>query len=117
MKGTSPAQRTLKLLRDTGHQAQVVERWNAFAHIRQDLFGWIDVVAVHPERRGIVGVQTTTGEHVSARLEKARGNAALLSWLLAGGRLVVHGWRKLKGRWQVREHEVTVSDVAEGGRG
>jgi hypothetical protein len=112
MSDTSPAQRTLKLLRDTGYHAQVVERWNAYAHIRQDLFGWVDVVAVHPERSGILGVQTTTGDHVSQRLLKAIGNPALISWLLAGGKLEVHGWRKLRGRWSVRTIDVQLSDLA-----
>ena len=108
---TSPAQRSLKLLRDHGYHAQIVERWNAFAHIRQDLFGWIDIVAVHPEYPGILGVQTTTGAHVQERLAKAKSNAALVAWLLAGGRLEVHGWRKLKGRWQMREISVQVGDL------
>jgi len=37
----SPTQRTLKKLRDEVYLAQVVEKWNAFAKIRQDLFGII----------------------------------------------------------------------------
>lgn len=108
----SPTKRSLKLLRETGHQAQVVERWNMFAKVRQDLFGWIDIVAVDPKTPGILGVQTTTTTNQAARIEKARGNGALVAWLLAGGRLTVHGWRKSKGRWVVTERPLTIADVS-----
>lgn len=107
---TSPTQRSLKLLRDLGWHAQVVELWNAHAFIRQDLYGWIDIIACHPTF-GILGVQTTTGSHLAERLEKARGNAALVAWVTAGGKLAAHGWRKLKGRWQVDTRPVAISDL------
>jgi hypothetical protein len=35
----SPTQRSLAHLRRLGYQARVVERWNPFARVRQDLFG------------------------------------------------------------------------------
>lgn len=107
----SPAKRSLKLLRETGHQAQVVERWNQFAKVRQDLFGWIDIVAVDPKTSGILGVQTTTTAHQAERLQKAKGNGALVAWLLAGGRLSIHGWRKSSNRWVVTERPVTIEDI------
>ena len=110
MAKTSPTQRSLKHLRDQGYSVQVVEKWNPFAHIRQDLFGWIDLVAVHPTL-GILGVQTTTKENLNARLEKAKGNAALLSWLLSGGKLHAHGWRKFEGHWVVDVREMKVQDL------
>ena len=43
---SSPTQRSLKLLRDEGYTAQVVERWNPHARVRQDLFGVIDTAAM-----------------------------------------------------------------------
>lgn len=107
---TSPTQRTLKLLRDVGWHAAIVERWNPHAFIRQDLYGWIDIIAVHPVF-GILGVQTTTQANAAARLEKARGNAALVAWVTAGGKLAVHGWRKLKGRWQVDARPVGIPEL------
>jgi hypothetical protein len=107
----SPTQRSLKLMRDLGYHSQVVERWNPFAHIRQDLYGWIDLVCVNPTERGILGIQTTTMSHSGARTAKAMGNPALIAWLLAGGRLEVHGWRKLKGRWQVAREAVGMADL------
>jgi len=45
----SPTARTLKALRDGGATCQVVEHWNSFAKIRQDLFGCIDVLVLLPD--------------------------------------------------------------------
>lgn len=108
---SSPTQRSLKYLRDQGYEAQVVEKWNQWAHVRVDLFGWIDIVAVHPQL-GILGVQTTTDSHVSARALKARQNKALGHWLRGGGRLVLHGWCKKKNRWVLNtEREMALEDL------
>ena len=43
---TSPTQLSLKLMKERGYLCQIVERWNAFAKIRQDLFGFVDVLCV-----------------------------------------------------------------------
>ena len=109
MAKTSPTQRSLKHIRELGFHAQVVERYNSFAHVRVDLFQWIDIVAVNP-KVPILGIQTTTKGNMGARLEKARGNAALMAWLLNGS-LELHGWRKLKGRWVVDVHRITLDDL------
>lgn len=103
----------MKLLRDTGHFAAVVERWNPFANVRQDLFGWVDIVAVHPKIPGILGVQTTTYKNLSARLAKAAGNEALVAWVLAAGRLEAHGWVKRKGHWQCEKRAITVEHLTQ----
>lgn len=157
----SPTARTLKMLRDDGYFAQVVEYWNSFAYgppktlgdevdkmyreqaeaaarlgetvdvdpedllrllqkpnpgKRVDLFGVIDVVAVCPSIPGVLGVQTTSGSNVSARLAKMRHNSAVRAWLEARNRLVIHGWKKYakkvdRKNWRVREHEVTLADL------
>lgn len=106
-KKTSPTQRTLKLCRKAGWTCQVVERWNQFARVRQDLFGFIDLVAM--DGTSIIGIQSTSGDNVSARLTKIKANEFSRQWIESGGRLFVHGWRKLasSGRWECREIEVT----------
>lgn len=110
---TSPTQRTLKLCRDHGWTVQVVERWNPFAKIRQDLFGFIDLVAM--DGVNIIGIQSTSGDNVSKRLDKIRANDKSAEWLRSGGRLFVHGWRKLASskRWECREIEVTLGMLAD----
>lgn len=104
---TTPTQRTLKLCRDVGWTCQVVERWNSFAKVRVDLFGFIDVVAMNGA--SIIGIQATSGSNVAARITKIKENPKSAEWLKSGGRLFVQGWRKLKksGKWKCREVEIT----------
>lgn len=104
-----PAQRTLAHIRREGGVAEVVERWNPHAKIRQDLFGCIDIVAV-VQRDGvprILGIQATTATNMAARMAKARQQPQLSAWLEAGGLFEVWGWSKNpNGRWiaETREH-------------
>ena len=90
----SPTKRTLDRLRKEGWPlVEVTERWNSFARVRKDLFGFIDVLAVNGDR--IQAVQSTSGANVSARWEKMRYLPAVGHWLSNGSReLVIHGWAK-----------------------
>lgn len=106
----TPTQRSLAELRRRGYTAQVVERWNSFAKIRQDLFGFIDIVAIQEGQNGVLAVQATSTPNMSARLEKARGTPALRVWLASGNRFLVWGWAKRGARgerklFQLKEHE------------
>jgi hypothetical protein len=80
----SPTARTLQLLRRRGYLADVVEGWVPGTVILRDLFGCIDVAAVHLHERGVLGVQATTRGHLSARLRKAVGLPARRTWLARG---------------------------------
>ena len=103
---TSPTQRTLDHLRAAGYPlVQVVERWNPHAKVRQDLFGIVDVLAVN--EAGIVAVQTTSASNVAARITKITDSPALPILRKAGIRVLVHGWTKRKGRWTLREVELS----------
>ena len=91
---SSPTARSLDRLRKMGYRAQVVEHWNPFAKRRVDLFGFIDVLAI---REGeILGVQATTMDNRSKRVEKIRTHESVPAWLSAGGLLEVWAWRRLK---------------------
>ena len=103
---TSPTQRTLEHLRAAGYPlVQVVERWNPHAKVRQDLFGIVDVLAVN--EAGIVAVQSTSASNVAARITKITDRPALQILRKAGIRVLVHGWAKRKGRWTLREVELS----------
>jgi hypothetical protein len=99
---TSPTARTLELLRQSGYQCATVEKWNAHAGIRQDLWGFADVIASHPIRREIFLVQVTTAGNLAARLAKAKSIPELGGWLKSGGRVLFHGWYKQNNRWEVK---------------
>jgi len=96
----SPTARSLKYLRDNGYTAQVVERWNPYAKIRQDLFGIIDIVAVKDKVPGVLGVQATSASNIFARIKKSLECPHLQAWLGSGNRLEVWGWAKRGPRGQ-----------------
>ena len=64
----SPTQLSLKKLRQEGYTVAIVEHWNAFARIRQDLFGFIDLLALKDKE--VLAVQTTSASNMSARAKK-----------------------------------------------
>lgn len=103
----SPTSRSLALLRKRGFLVGVVERWNPYAKVRQDLFGFIDLIAVKGDLT--LAVQTTTGDNLSARIEKVKGLQSASVWLESPNRKIMfHGWRKVGARgerklWDCRE--------------
>lgn len=101
---TSPTQRSLKHLRAAGYLCAIVEKWNMHARIRQDMFGFIDVLAVKGD--DIVGVQACVGGDVSTRIKKIVEHDNYPS-VIAAMRIIVHGWRKnAAGKWVLREVEL-----------
>jgi hypothetical protein len=92
MAKISPTQRSLKYLREQGYIVHIAERWNAFAKIRQDAFGFVDLIAVG--KGETVGVQTTSYSNISKRVAKITESEHLPVLREAGWRIVVHGWKK-----------------------
>lgn len=86
------------MLRENGYRAEVTEHWNAYARIRKDLFGFIDIVALRGNEKGVLGIQTTSAANLSARIEKTLGLPVYKLWLQCGNRIEFHGWRKIKVR-------------------
>jgi hypothetical protein len=108
---TSPAARTLNLLRKSGFTAEPVERWIPGANVRRDLFKIGDVLAMHPVQRVFLLVQVTTIDHVAHRLAKAKEQSGLLAWLRAGGIFEVHGWCRRGKTWTVKRVAVRTEDL------
>lgn len=109
----TPTQRSLKRLRDAGYTIAITEHWNPFARVRQDLFGFIDLLAIG--MNGIFAIQTTSGSNVAARIKKITELPAAREWLESGQRIFVHGWAKRGPRgkrkvWTCREVEITLAD-------
>ena len=114
----SPTARTLAELRKRGYIVAVVERWNPYARIRQDLFGFIDVLAIKSDPPEVLAVQATSGSNHAARVRKILEeceNAA--PWLRAGGRIEVWAWTKrMRGkspRYELRAEPITADRIAE----
>ena len=106
MAKMTPTQRSLAHLRKTYPLVAVVERWNPHVKIRQDLWTFIDILAVGNGET--VAVQTTSASHVADRVKKITEADALPHLREAGWRIVVHGWRKdSKGKYQLREVDLS----------
>jgi hypothetical protein len=96
----TPTQRTLAYLREEGYLCAIVEKWNPHVKIRQDLFGFIDILAIKKDET--LAVQcTSTG--VAARVKKIQESEYLSRVREAGWKILVIGWSKnSKGKYVMR---------------
>ena len=113
---SKPTQRSLDYLRKEGYTVAIAKKFNHFIKIRQDLFGWIDICAIHPEKQGVLGVQTTSTPNLSARIKKAIALDSLRVWLQAGNVAEFHGWAKRGPRgkrklWTLKKKIITLEDI------
>jgi hypothetical protein len=102
----TPTQRSLAKLRREGWFVAITERWNPFSKTRQDLFGFIDLLAIRGDEA--LAVQTTSGSNVAARISKILALQAFALWASPTRKTVIHGWRKVGPRgkrkvWECRE--------------
>ncbi len=111
---TSPTQLSLAELRKRGYMAAVVEKFNSFIKIRQDLWGFGDILAVHPIKKDFLIIQATpdTGGQFSKHKMKCEEKRDKIDiWKQAGGRFEIWAWAK-KGKaktrklWTVRTAEL-----------
>ena len=127
----TPTQRTLRELKRRGLVCAVVEKWNPHVvrgdggrGIRQDLFGFLDILALDPVR-GVLGVQacgSAFSGHVGKLTEERAG--PVIEWLRTPGTaLELWGWRKVKVKvkrggkatiWAPRVREFTLADFGLG---
>jgi len=98
MAGITPTQRTLKAMREQGRICGIVEKFNTHVGkfgIRQDLFGFIDIIAIDPVD-GIIAIQSC-GSSISAHVKKLleERNDIVYEWLKFS-KLELWGWRQVK---------------------
>ena len=101
---TSTTQLSLKLMRDRGYYAEVVERYNFFTKRKNDFAGFLDLLCLSPGE--VMGVQTTSLANISSRINKIMEHENLDVVLAAGIKIEVHGWVKKNNRWQVKVVEI-----------
>jgi hypothetical protein len=94
----TPTQRTLKAMREQGRICGMVERFNAHVGpfgIRQDLFGFIDLIAIDPTQ-GIIAIQSCGQDWAGhVRKIKEERNEAAFEWL-KHAKAELWAWRKVK---------------------
>ena len=106
MAKTSPTQRSKAHYEKLGYVVAIIEHWNPFAMIRQDMFGIIDLVVIGGSQT--IGVQTTSYSNVPARVNKITASPMTRLLRDCNWQLVVHGWKKGKdGKWMVREVDLS----------
>lgn len=103
----SPTERTLKQLRADGWRCAVVEKWNPHARIRQDLFGFVDILAIRGGETLAVQATSGAGGNAAARVRKIEAADALADVRAAGWAIQVWAWRKLKSGWAPRIVDVS----------
>ena len=105
MAGKSPTQRSLEYLRELGYHCEIVEKWNPWRKVRQDLWGWCDILAIR--RDEVLAVQVTSAG-VAARIKKIQESDTVAKVREAGIRVVVHGWTKrANGRYALRVEDIS----------
>jgi hypothetical protein len=108
----SPTQLSLKYLRDQGYTVAITEKWNSHARIRQDLLGFIDLLAI--KNGQTLAIQTTSASSFAARKSKIQNHENLPIVLSAGWNVTIHGWRKnCNNQWTLREHVVSKSHLSD----
>jgi hypothetical protein len=106
MATKSPTQLSLAKLREEGYTVAVVEHWNSFARIRQDLFGFIDLLAL--KGKEVLAVQTTTASNMSARVKKIGDHENVSPVREAGWTIHVHGWHQDdKKKWHCKVKDIS----------
>lgn len=127
---TSPTARTLKVLKDRGIPACVVEKWvpmggggesgpdamfpdakrKKMGGFRKDAFGFIDLIALDG-LPGVLAVQCCGATGFADHLRKINGIDEARLWLAAGNRLELWSWRQRvagKPRWTARMEPLVV---------
>ena len=111
---TNPTARSKRRLEAEGYTVASVEKWIPQVKRRVDMFGFADLCAIQ-SGFGIVAVQVTTVSNQAAHVTKILSLETSLTWLRAGGHILVHGWVKAGDRgkrktWQCRERWIKLDD-------
>ena len=120
----TPTQRTLAAQAQLGRVCEIVEKFNYHVMradggfgIRQDAFGFLDILALDPDSaQGIVGIQSCGQDwsgHVTKLTVERRDIVTL--WLKTGAKCEVWAWRKVKAKrggkqmvWRARIGDVVL---------
>ncbi len=98
--------RSMALLREEGYAVAVVEHWNSFMRIRQDLFGFIDLLALGDGET--LAVQVCRRSDMATRRNKIANHENVGYVRKAGWCIEIHGWdRGPNGRWRVKREDIS----------
>lgn len=98
-------QQTRKRLEDAGYLCELVEKYNAFSRHKNDLFGFLDWIAI--KRDEVLGVQVTSLAHMSDRRKKIADHENVNTVREAGIRIELWGFYKENNRWKVKIEDLS----------
>lgn len=104
--------KSLKLLKEEGYFAQVVECTIPNTFIKKDLFGVFDILAVNAEGV-VVFVQVTSKSNASSRRKKVLEAEVTEAILMGGSRVELHLWQKKSNRWKVTKEQITSQSIGD----
>ena len=106
MASKSPTQLSLAKLREEGYTCWITEHWNNWSKTRQDLFGFIDILALKGNET--LAIQTTTATNLNARCKKIADHENVGAVREAGWTIHVHGWwQDDKRKWNCKVKDVS----------
>ena len=106
MASKSPTQLSLAKLREEGYTCWITEHWNNWSKTRQDLFGFIDILALKGNET--LAIQTTTATNLNARCKKIADHENVGAVREAGWTIHVHGWHQDdKRKWHCKVKDVS----------
>ena len=100
-------QQTRKRLEEDGYLVENVEKYNTFSRRKNDLWGFIDFLAI--KRDTILAVQVTSKDNMSSRRKKIAEHENVGKVREAGIRIELWGFYKEKGK---REWQLKVEDLS-----
>jgi len=126
----SPLERSKALLKSDGWLCWKTEHYNPWSMRKTDVFNMLDLIAIRPDRPGVLGLQVC-GEDIAIHIHKLLSgycvssgkykgtlippNPYLPIWLKAGNPFFIWGWRLrehkgTKDTYQLREVEFILQD-------
>ncbi len=112
--------KTIAFLRAAGYIAETVEHMIPKCFIRRDLFGCLDILAMHADKTGMLGVQATSGggskgqSNGLARRRKLVESENARLFVQTGNRLWLVVWGlNAKGKWEPAIEVLDIDAFAE----
>lgn len=93
-KATPATVLSLKEARSRGWIVEKTEHWNSFAKVKNDLFGFIDLLCLDPINNKCIGIQTTSVSNMSARRNKIKESPIYPILKDCGIKIQLWGWEK-----------------------
>ncbi len=98
-------------MRNGGWTVAIVEKMNPVTKLKNDLFGFADILAMREGDTPLL-IQTTTAQHMLERAQKIKDEPRAALAVRAGFAIEVHGWRKPDGEpWECLCLPLTKGDL------